>query len=116
MRDVTPLVLRWTIPSTTSIPFNRGKFVTSFLRPLLPDCSSRINQRAVDSSSFDSKHVIHSSHYLRTNCARSPVPGKYHRISRQFIEAMTAVCPVKFPEVGERMVILRLGMSIVVLN
>jgi len=76
---------------------------------------------AVEPACYDSKHVIYSNHYLTPlsqtlDCARFPVLEKYHTISCQSIEAMIAVCPEKAPEVGERMVILRLGMSIAVLN
>jgi hypothetical protein len=44
------------------------------------------------------------------------LPRTHYAISCQSIEAMTAVFPTKVPEVGERMVILRFGMSIAVLN
>ena len=49
------------------------------------------------------------------DCAGHPLL-RNHTISCQSIEAITAVCPEKLPEVGERMVILRFGISIAVLK
>ena len=66
---------------------------------------------------FASEHAIYSNHL--TSLSDIPWPSileKYHAISCQSIEAMIAVWPEKVPEVGERMVILRLEMSTAVLD
>lgn len=68
-----------------------------------------------------SQDVFYSNHYLNPAPGKplttpGPILDRYHTISCQSIEAITAVCPEKDPEVGERMVIFRLGMSIAVLS